>query len=197
MAPVSIVVLIGGVRSGKSAAAARLAAQRPGGVTVIVGPAPRDPEMARRVEAHLRDRPSEWHTVEVSDADGLRRALARADGCAVLDCLTSLVSRVVERVLTDHDGPTLDGDQEQTAADLVDELLAVLRSHEGDLVIVTNEVGAGVVPAHPAGRLFRDLAGRANAAMVASADAAWLTVAGRCLELHTHGVDATWPEEDR
>ena len=74
--------------------------------------------------------------------------------------------------------------------------MEALTSRGGDTVIVTNEAGWGVVPASASGRLFRDLLGRANRALIDAADAAWLVVGGRLIELTDLPGEAAWPAED-
>ena len=73
--------------------------------------------------------------------------------------------------------------------------LVWLVSRRGDTVVVTNEVGGGVVPAYALGRVFRDVLGRANRALVDGADAAYLCVAGRLVDLHARPTQAIWPED--
>ena len=68
-------------------------------------------------------------------------------------------------------------------------------AREGDTIVVSNEVGDGLVPAYATGRLFRDLLGRANRRLIDAADSAWLVVAGRLVDLGALGHDAAWPED--
>ena len=75
----------------------------------------------------------------------------------------------------------------------VDRLIAGLEARAGDTVIVTNEVGWGVVPATPSGRLFRDVVGRASARLIERADAAWLVVGGRAVDLGSAPKGVSWP----
>jgi adenosylcobinamide kinase/adenosylcobinamide-phosphate guanylyltransferase len=82
---------------------------------------------------------------------------------------------------------------EERAARLGDALVDALLAREGRTVVVTNEVGWGIVPATPLGRLFRDTVGRANRRLIDNADAAWLVVSGRAVDLKTLPQEATWP----
>ena len=169
----ALTVLLGGARSGKSALAVRSAAEWPGPVVfVATGVLGDDPEMVARVDAHRRERPAVWTTVE--EPLDLSRALADApaEACVVLDCLTLWVANALEAGRDDEE-------VERAAAEAT-RLAAARRS---PTIVVTNEVGLGIVPATPLGRRFRDLLGRVNARFVEGADRASLVVAGRELEL--------------
>jgi adenosyl cobinamide kinase/adenosyl cobinamide phosphate guanylyltransferase len=153
-----ITLVLGGARSGKSALAERLAGDGP--VTYLAtGLAAELPE---RVAAHRARRPSTWTTVESQDLLGALPGLA---GTVVVDSLTAWVAAA--------EGFSVD----------VDALCALLAAHDGDLVIVSDEVGLGVHPSTAAGRLFRDALGVVNQAVAAVADDVLLVVAGRALRL--------------
>jgi adenosylcobinamide kinase / adenosylcobinamide-phosphate guanylyltransferase len=157
----TLVVYVGGARSGKS----RLAVQRAGAsgapvVFIATGEAG-DEEMADRIARHKAERPADWQTVEEPLA--LARALraAPADATVIVDCLSLWVA---------NGGG---GDDAVRAA-----------TERGGLTIaVTNEVGMGIVPDNALARSYRDDLGRVNAAWAAAADEAWLVVAGRLLRL--------------
>ncbi len=183
----ALIVLTGGARSGKSSAAARLAHEHGGPVVVAVaGVGDGDPEMAARIERHRNDRPGGWMTLEVAGTpvDEWLPAVPD-DACLVVDCLGTLVSGLL---FTGSVSPT-DVAAELIAHTAVDALINRL----GDTIVVTNEVGMGVVPVSESGRLFRDVLGRANVRLVDVADAAYLVVAGRCLDLTALPPDAAWP----
>lgn len=192
----SLVVLTGGVRCGKSAAAERLAAVRPGRVVVAVGRrSSDDPEMARRVARHRADRPKRFETVEVDDVEAFCESLPR--GCTlVVECLGTMMASLMEGLA---DGQPVgedvfaDGWYERAVAEAADTVVEALASRAEDTIVVTNEVGSGVVPAHPSARLFRDVLGRANRALVEAADAAYLVVAGRCIDLRELPAQPMWP----
>lgn len=170
-----LAVLAGGARSGKSSLGQRLAASAvaPGAsVVVVVTAEAGDDEMVTRIERHRTDRPAGWATVEAPRA--LLDALVAVpdDAVVLVDCASFWVANRV-----------MDGADEAT---LVAEATAVAHwaaARTGWVVVVTNEVGLGVVPEHELGRVFRDVAGRVNAALVAHADRAWFVVAGRVLPL--------------
>ena len=166
-----LTVLIGGARSGKSALALRLAADAEQVVFVATAEA-RDEEMAERIERHRRERPAGWRVVEEPVA--LREAIEAAPpaGYVVVDCLSLWVSNLLEAGWADEAVKT---EAERTARAAAD--------RPGATVVVSNEVGLGVVPATPLGRRYRDLLGRVNATFAAAADEALFVVAGRALPL--------------
>ncbi|MEN8708199.1 MAG: bifunctional adenosylcobinamide kinase/adenosylcobinamide-phosphate guanylyltransferase [Nocardioides marinisabuli] len=176
------VLVTGGVRSGKSRHAESLVGSHVGTAPVTYvapGPAPEDddPDWAARVAAHRERRPASWTTLETRDLAG---ALAGADRPLLVDCLGTWVTGL------------LDEEQawERTSDDVVAlvearlaAVVAALRDCAHDVVLVTNEVGLGVVPAHRSGRLFRDLLGLANQRVAEACDEVHLVVAGRVLRL--------------
>ena len=170
----TLTVLTGGARSGKSAAAVAAAGASGAPVTFIATAEPRDAEMASRIARHRSCRPDHWTTVEVPhDLAGAVETVDPAD-TIIVDCLAIWTT---DRMLTEPRPPD---------ADIVEEaarLALLLAARRGQGLVVTNEVGSGVVPATPLGRDFRDLLGSVNQALVRSADAAYLVVAGRLLPL--------------
>lgn len=170
-----LAVLIGGARSGKSALALQRASSADDVVFVATGEG-RDEEMAVRIERHRRERPGHWETVEEPLA--LAAVLESSDGgaCLVVDCLTLWVANLVEAGRTDDEIEVEATDAARAAA-----------ARPGATVVVTNEVGLGVVPDSPLGRRYRDVLGRVNAHFVSTADEALFVVAGRALPLHS------WP----
>lgn len=194
----SLVVLTGGARAGKSAVAQRMALAHEGPVVVAVAGAPDDGEMRRRIEKHQEERPASFATLEIADPEDWLQAVP-SGSLLVLDCLTTLVGRIVGRVWDECGGAEADrlGEIthriEEEAQLRVDTLVLGLTQRRGETIIVTNEVGEGVVPATPSGRLFRDLLGAANKRLVSRADGAWLVVAGKCLDLNVLPATPRWP----
>ncbi|MGH3450916.1 MAG: bifunctional adenosylcobinamide kinase/adenosylcobinamide-phosphate guanylyltransferase [Haloechinothrix sp.] len=172
------VLVLGGARSGKSRHAERLLARYPEVVYVATGnaPCPEDAEWAERVRLHQRRRPAQWRTVETGDAAA---ALREAQGPVLLDCLATWITRVLD------DAGAWDeaAGWQQRVEHEVSALLAAWRETQGPVVAVSNEVGSGVVPATPAGRLFRDVLGSLNSRIAEESDSVLLVVAGRALEL--------------
>lgn len=186
----ALVVFTGGARSGKSGAAARFAAARgPHVVVAVAGVAAGDEEMAARIERHRLERSVDWQTLEVAGVPSeVWLESVRQSDVLLLDCLGTLVTDLLWGGETE---PASEAEADRVVSELLDALLA----RAGDTVIVTNEVGSGVVPVSAAGRLFRDVLGRANARLVASADAAYLVVCGRCIDISAAPVDPAWPTD--
>jgi adenosylcobinamide kinase / adenosylcobinamide-phosphate guanylyltransferase len=160
---VTLVVLIGGARSGKSRLAVELAQAEGKPVTFVATGWAGDEEMATRIARHREERPPEWSTVE--EPREVARALRAVppDDTAIVDCLSLWVAN-------------LDGKAPAEAAE-------VAAARDGLTIAVTNEVGMGIVPDNAAAREYRDDLGRVNAQWAALADEAWLVVAGRRLRL--------------
>ncbi len=192
----ALVVVTGGARSGKSATAARLAGRRAdAGAEVVVvafGESGGDPEMEARIERHRQERDVRFAVCEA--ACGCSWMAEVSEGSLVLiDCLGTLVARLMSEC---DDDPALDPLAVEAALDArVTEVIAWLVRRAGDTIVVTNEVGSGVVPAYPSGRLFRDVLGRANAQLTSVADASYLAVAGRLVDLGALPRDVPWPGE--
>jgi adenosylcobinamide kinase/adenosylcobinamide-phosphate guanylyltransferase len=177
------VLVTGGVRSGKSRHAESLLAGRDDVTYVAPGPAAAqdpDPDWAARIAAHQARRPAGWTTLETRDLAG---ALVRAPGPVLVDCLGTWLTGVLdERELWEEPAEVIGGVVES----LLDDVLTALASsagHGDDVVLVTNEVGLGVVPAHRSGRVFRDLLGSVNQRIGRACDEVHLVVAGRVLHL--------------
>jgi adenosylcobinamide kinase/adenosylcobinamide-phosphate guanylyltransferase len=164
--------LVGGARSGKSTLALGLAGESGRTVVFVATSEPRDEEMAARIERHRRERRPEWSTVEAPlDLSGALAA-APEEACVVLDCMTLWTSNALEAGWTD-----------EAVAQAAEEVARLAASRAAPTVVVSNEVGLGVVPDTPLGRRYRDVHGRVNAIFAAAAERACLVVAGRALEL--------------
>jgi len=169
---VGFLLLLGGARSGKSALAVELGRRWGGPVTLVATGEAGDEEMAARIARHRAERPPAWRTVE-ERAALLDAVTAAPPGDLVLvDCLTLWVSNLL-----------LAGTDAGEVAGAAAEVAAALAARTAPAVVVSNEVGMGIVPDHPLGRAYRDALGAVNAAFAARADRAALLVAGRLLEL--------------
>lgn len=166
-----IVLLIGGARSGKSDLALRLAAEQRAPVVFLATGEPGDDEMQARIDQHRRDRPPSWQTIE--EPLRLRETLEAIDdrSCVVVDCLTLWAANALDRL-----GAA--GAETQAGA-----AAAIAAARSGLTIVVSNEVGLGIVPDNPLGRSYRDLLGRINALWADAAERTYLLVAGRALPL--------------
>ncbi len=170
----TLTVLTGGVRCGKSAAASAAADATGAAVVFIATAEAGDDDMAGRIERHRAERPAHWTTLEAPRDLCAAVGSVDPDATLVIDCLGLWITN---RMLED---PSPDGAEVVAeAAGLARELAA----RPGQSLLVTNEVGSGVVPATSLGRDFRDLLGMVNQAVVRAADASYLVVAGRLLPL--------------
>jgi adenosyl cobinamide kinase/adenosyl cobinamide phosphate guanylyltransferase len=167
-----LTLLLGGARAGKSVAASTMASRWDGPVVVIATAEARDDEMAERIRRHRAHRPPEWTTVE--EPVDLEAALSDLppNACALVDCLTLWVSNLMESGLTDDD---IDEKSAKAAA--------IAAARTSPTIVVSNEVGWGIVPADPQTRRYRDALGRVNAAWADASARALLVVAGKTLPL--------------
>lgn len=185
----SLTLVLGGVRSGKSDFAQSLAVRLGGERVLFVATAePHDGEMVRRIDHHRRCRPASWNTLEQPRAVGqtisdvLADSNARPDASPrviLLDCLTLLVSNVM---CADNNWNKHADELEHRIRCEVDALIQVVTKHPAHLIIVSGEVGSGVVPDHAMGRMFRDLLGIANQQLAAAATSTYLMVAGLAID---------------
>lgn len=169
------ILILGGARSGKSALAEKLARETEGPVLFVATAEGGDEEMRERIEAHRRRRPPEWRTVEAPLA--MAEAVEREAGDAaavLLDCVTLWASNLLLRDLT--------GAEEELMGQL-GALHDWYRGAKGSLIVVSDEVGMGLVPEYATGRAFRDLLGRANQRLAQLATEVYLMVAGIPIEL--------------
>ena len=174
----SVTVVTGGVRSGKSRHAEALLADRDD-VTYIATGQPADADDAEwreRVARHQAARPATWTTVETLDLVPL---LGMPGGPLLVECLGTWVTGLVDRADLWDDLPAAAALVEAEGAALAEALTRTLR----DVVLVTNEVGWSLVPLTPSGRFFTDALGRVNTAVAGVADHAVLVVLGRALTL--------------
>jgi adenosylcobinamide kinase / adenosylcobinamide-phosphate guanylyltransferase len=169
-----ITLVLGGVRSGKSRYAQRLAERTKRVAFVATAESRDDEEMLRKIARHRADRPSHWLTIE--EPLKLAQIVGSADSdwdLILIDCLTLYASNLLEA----------NGEDLTPSLAQVDDLCASLSSSSHSVVLVSNEVGSGVVPAYALGRRFRDLAGEINQRVAAIADTVVLMVAGLPLVL--------------
>jgi adenosylcobinamide kinase/adenosylcobinamide-phosphate guanylyltransferase len=169
----TVTLVLGGVRSGKSHYAQQLGERAARVVFVATAKAGDDDEMQRKVERHQSSRPRHWQTVE--EPLLLAEAIARhGSGCdlMIIDCLTFFAANLLDA----------EGDEQNA----IEALCKALKSPPCPVVLVSNEVGSGVVPPYPSGRRFRDLLGEMNQSVARVASNVLLLVAGLPLVLKGH-----------
>lgn len=176
-----IIVILGGARSGKSRFAQRLADSLSQRVLFVAPLVAMDEEMRRRIEIHKKARPSTWRTLEAPThvAEAIGEHIGDAD-VVILDCLTLLISNFMENA---HDPEDLDA----LESEIANELNQLLERKNASLIIVSNEVGMGLVPPYPSGRSYRDLLGKANQFIAERADKVYMMIAGLPMELKALG----------
>ena len=166
--------MLGGVRSGKSRFAQRVA-QNAGQVTFVATAERRDDaEMHAKIERHRAERPEAWTTIE--EPFHLARTISAASEYSdllLIDCLTLFAANLLE----------VCGEDDLRIQSEIDELCLALTSPRCSIVLVSNEVGSGIVPAYELGRRFRDLVGEINQRVASVADTVLLMVAGLPLAL--------------
>lgn len=170
-----LILVLGGARSGKSAFAQKLARDLGGERVLFVATAEAgDEEMRRRIEQHRRGRPAEWRTLEVRrDVGAAIRQHIGESRVVLLDCLSLLVSNLL------LEARDIFADELETQiVTEVESLISCVRETGTHLIVVSNEVGCGLVPEYPLGRAYRDLLGRANQAVARSADRVYVLTAG-------------------
>jgi adenosylcobinamide kinase / adenosylcobinamide-phosphate guanylyltransferase len=186
--------LLGGARSGKSSLAARWAAERSKSVCCVVTATASDDEMIARIDAHRRERPQHWRLrEEPRRLSAAVRDESRAGGLLLIDCLTlwtanclwppsSAASVISAAAGTSEPAADFQADLSGWHAER-DAFLTSVLTASSEIIIVSNEVGTGLVPENAAARLFRDEQGRLNQLVAAACDAVFLVTAGLPLRL--------------
>lgn len=170
----SVTLVLGGVRSGKSRYAQQLAERRRRVAFVATAERRDDPEMTAKIERHRADRPAHWTTIEepLRIAEVIQQS-GSGHEVVVIDCLTLFAANLLE---------TCGGDR-STQELYIDQLCVALRNAPCSVILVSNEVGSGVVPAYELGRRFRDLVGEINQRVASVACTVLFMVAGLPLAL--------------
>ncbi|MBC8334933.1 MAG: bifunctional adenosylcobinamide kinase/adenosylcobinamide-phosphate guanylyltransferase [Anaerolineales bacterium] len=182
-----LTLVLGGARSGKSSFAEKRAKESGGENVLYVATSEiKDEEMIERVRKHRTERPSTWGTIEAprNVAQAIREAGSTAR-IILLDCMTFLVANhlmdAAAPVGDPFEDPKADPFEPEIEANVIVEveaLVAYVRETEVELLVVSNEVGLGVVPPYELGRAYRDILGRANQILASHADEVLLLVAG-------------------
>ncbi len=166
------IFILGGARSGKSHFAQELAGKLGDKVIFIATGEPLDEEMQARIEEHKKARPRSWRTLEVPTDIGkwIEKQIGDAE-VVIIDCLTLLISNLLSDEL---DYP----EAERRVIGEIDQLIACIDKLNATFIIVSNEVGMGLVPETKLGRIYRDLLGKANQLIAHQANDIYLMVAG-------------------
>ena len=182
-----LTLVLGGARSGKSTFAEQRALEIGGGHVLYVATAEaKDDEMRQRAGKHRRKRPVAWQTLEAPQDVGAAIRQSSPDARAILiDCLTVLVANRLVAATGKYEDPFDDPEHDPfdpaIEAEIVREVEAIAacaRDLPAEVIVVSNEVGMGVVPPYELGRAYRDALGRANQVMARHADEVYLLVAG-------------------
>jgi len=173
------ILIIGGVRSGKSRFAQELALKLGKPVLFVATAVAGDEEMQQRIEEHRRARPSDWSTLEVTTHVGsqISPKIGQAQ-VVIVDCITLLVNNLFNQYSDQASQPIDAALIEQMLVAEINELIECINQVNASFIVVTNEVGTGLVPANQVGRLYRDLLGKANQMLAQVADEVYLMVAG-------------------
>jgi adenosylcobinamide kinase/adenosylcobinamide-phosphate guanylyltransferase len=178
------ILLIGGARSGKSSYAEELARQIGGEVLFVATAEARDEEMHRRIEVHKKSRPSTWHTLEAPCKVGTFIAAdSRKYDVVVLDCITLLVNNVLCQHMATQGENVDEKVVEQDVKSEINSIIDCLQKNQSTYIMVTNEVGEGIIPLGASTRIYRDILGRANQMLAHAADEVYLMVAGIALKV--------------
>ena len=176
-----IIFITGGAKSGKSRFAENLAFKREKRVYLATS-VPLDNEMKNRVRKHREQRGEDWHTIEAyKDLDKVLEKTVENIDVILLDCLTNMISNIMFEV---YDGnwesiPDYIPEKIQnTVLAEVNKILDFNKVYMGDIILVSNEVGLGLVPENPLGRYFRDIAGSMNQIIAAESDEVYMVVSG-------------------
>ncbi len=167
------ILILGGARSGKSSFAEALAGRDGAAVTLIASAQAFDEDMRLRIVEHRRSRPGSWRTIE--EPLHLATALARvpAADTAVVDCITVWLGNMFHYGFTEADVHCE-----------IDRFIETMSQRRGKTIVVSNEVGLGIVPSTELGRTYRDVLGRVNTKISKAVDRSVFLIAGRAVDLH-------------
>jgi len=171
-----IILITGGVRSGKSKFAESLLKDKED-VVYIATARICDHEMEERIKAHRESRPTYWKTIETTYH--LKNAI-KEENYYLLDCLTNLISNIMYDYTRDLE--CLNMEIQKKVEDIIiseiNQLILKIREKDSNLIIVTNEVGFGIVPDNPIGRMFRDIQGKVNQWVAQLSDQVYMVICG-------------------
>jgi adenosylcobinamide kinase/adenosylcobinamide-phosphate guanylyltransferase len=170
-----LTLILGGARSGKSSYAQRMAEETSKSVTFIATAQALDEEMSTRIQKHRAERPAAWETLEIP-CDIASHAPQIRSNIVILDCITLLVSNLLMQFVKEdlvEEASFMIAVQKE-----IEDLIAAIHEHDQEWFIISNEVGLGLVPPYPMGRVYRDALGWANQRLAREADKVIFMVAG-------------------
>ncbi len=175
-----LTLILGGARSGKSTYAERLAREYQTPVLYVATAQAGDEEMAARIARHRAQRPAGWITLEAPCAIGTAiRSSGVSAPVVLIDCLTLLASNIIAPL---PESVAYEEAEKLLSAE-IDDLLTAYAAGDAAWIVVSNEVGLGLVPPYPLGRIYRDALGKANQRLAAAADEVLFMVAGLPLKV--------------
>ena len=180
-----IKLILGGARSGKSSFAEKIAHSLGEKDVIYLATAEiKDEEMVKRVAHHQQSRPQDWETIEEPYQAGKVLGKLKKGQVVLLDCITILISNLI----LDQEGKEMDKKEEIVMAEM-ETIIENSRKNDLKLILVSNEVGMGIIPSHSLGREYRDIAGRVNQYLAREASEVYLTCAGLPLEIKETGLN--------
>lgn len=181
-----IIYISGGARSGKSIFAEKMCKDLSDKVAYIATSEIFDEEMRDRVKKHKAQRPKSWDTYEAyKDLDEIVRSISENNDTALLDCLTVMVNNLMFHSNIDIETASFDDIDklEQSIDAEITKLIGAAVSQDINLVIVSNEIGMGIVPENKLSRIYRDIIGRSNQKCAAMSDEAYFVVSGIAVKI--------------
>ncbi len=184
-----IYLLLGGARSGKSSFGEKLAASIPGRIAYFATAKITDKEMEKRVRTHQGRRPKNWKTFEITSPLVKIEEIEKIFGSissnkfdtVLVDCMTNLIFQVIDRYKIDDLEVLANKEEERIEKEVLmffKAFIKILKKSDLNIIVISNELGMGVVPAFPLGRIFRDLMGNVNKEMAHVSDEVYFFIAG-------------------
>ena len=184
-----VYLILGGARSGKSSYGEELAASIPGKVAYLATAKITDREMEKRIAAHRRRRPKEWTTFELGKNSLEKKDIKKmfhdmkkqGHSTVLIDCITNMLFRLIDGYELDKletISNKLEIEIEKKVLGFFKFLIQLIKSTGLNVIIISNEIGMGIVPAFPLGRIFRDQMGMVNKDLAAESDEVYFFIAG-------------------
>lgn len=176
-----LILVTGGARSGKSSFAEKTVRSFGENILYIATSIAFDDEMKERIRRHRLQRPASWETLEAfCDFGRVLQGILKGRDAVLLDCITVMVSNIMLQKAMDWEGLSIEemNEAEREVAGQVEVLLSIINEADMPFILVTNELGMGVVPPSVLGRAMRDIAGRVNQQLACAADEVYLCISG-------------------